>query len=131
MIESIVLLMRKLIGIGVVGAVGFTGLGAAGDAFDTVKDYLLIAATNVEIEGAHKVLFGVYVRDNRYPPEEAIWSCFEENYSADDLDQLKTDGWFTPYAWLEPDYEIRSAGPDKIHETRDDFGQRYPSLVKR
>jgi hypothetical protein len=132
MIESILLLLRKTIGIGVVAAVGVTGLGAAGDAFDTVKDYLLIAATNIEIGGAHKVLYGVYVRDDRYPPtKEALWTCLEENYDPDQLLHLKTDGWFTQYFWLTPDFEIRSAGPDKTHETRDDFGQRYPSLVKR
>ena len=43
--EAIVLLIKKLVGVGMVGAIGVTGVSVSGEAFNTVKDYLLAAAT--------------------------------------------------------------------------------------
>jgi hypothetical protein len=132
MLEFVLLALKKTIGVGTVGAIGMTGLGAVDDAFDTIHDYLLISATEIEISGAHKVLLGIYIRDNRYPQtKDELWRALEENYDPEKLPLIKTDEWQTSYYWLTPDWEIRSAGPDKKHETRDDFGQRYPSNVKK
>ena len=132
MIETLLLFIRKIVGVGVMGGVGLVGVGATEDAFAAVKDYFLAAATQTEMSQCHKVIFSFYLRDNRFPdPETEIWGWFAENYDKASLENLRTDGWFTPYKFITEDYEIQSAGPDKKHETGDDFGQHYPSLAER
>lgn len=132
MIETVALLMKKAMGVGMMGTVTITGIDVSQDALKAVKDFLAASASRIEMNECHKVIFSFYLRDNRYPQTaQELWSWFEENYNKEALVTVKTDGWFTQYHFLTNDYEIQCAGPDKKHDTRDDFGESYPSLAKR
>ena len=130
--EVLLLLLKKAVGVGVIGTIGMAGLGVTKDVVDTAKNSLLISATQIEMSECQKVLTSFYIRDNRFPsPGDELWGWFGENYPEDQIPELKTDGWFTPYQFVIPECLILSAGPDKAHNTYDDLKKRYPKLSRQ
>lgn len=128
---ALLLLLKKAIGVGVIGTIGMTGLGVAEDIFKTGKDSLLVSATQIEMTECEKVLTSFYIRDKRFPkPGNELWEWLGENYPENQIPELKTDGWLTPYKFETNECLILSAGPDKTHNTHDDLKRRYPKLSK-
>ena len=104
----------------------------AEDVFKTGKDGLLVSATQIEMSECEKVLTSFYIRDNRFPaPGDELWGWFAENYPENQIPELKTDGWFTPYHFVTDEFLILSAGPDKAHNTHDDLKKHYPKLSRK
>ena len=68
--EVLLLLLKKTVGVGVIGTIGMAGLGVTKDVVDTAKNSLLISATQIEMSECQKVLTSFYIRDNRFTHPE-------------------------------------------------------------
>ena len=81
-------------------------------------------ATSVELVQIEKALEGYRNLNREYP---ADFERFLEDSFASRLKRVTVDSWGTPYRFEreEGGYVIRSAGPDRAFDTRDDYSLEH------
>ena len=123
-------LIWKFGGIGVLVILLHQGTKALGDVGGGMFDMVKIVASEADMNGFHKVLQSIYIRDEKYPKTgEDLFAWFKEHYDKP-IEIIAKDPWGSGYWFLNPGWEIMCAGPDQKYRSRDDMIQSYPSNAR-